>query len=78
MPQKTLNQGMSGACCHRPACCPPAAPVGAGIAIITVAILNLIVLGLIFQRLLITLLSSNGDNSNYIETTKSSTYCSLW
>ncbi|HBP65123.1 MAG TPA: hypothetical protein DD730_12800 [Desulfosporosinus sp.] len=57
---------------------PPAAPVGAGIAIITVAILILVALGLIFQRLLINLLSSYGDNSNYIQTTKSPTYCSLW
>ena len=44
-----MNQGLFGACC-RPVCCPPVAPVGAGIgvAIIAVAILILIALGLIF------------------------------
>ncbi|HZK56085.1 MAG TPA: hypothetical protein VFC84_18160 [Desulfosporosinus sp.] len=45
-----MNQGLFGACC-RPVCCPvPVAPVGPsiGVAIIAVAILILIALGLIF------------------------------
>jgi len=49
-----MNYGqMGGACCPRPICCPPIAPVapvraGVGVAVIAVAILILIALGLIF------------------------------